>query len=216
VAGRLVERFSRPVIVIGFRDGHGRGSVRGPAGARLYDALGQCQDVLSRFGGHQQAAGVELASERLGALREQFADAIARQCAEAAPAPAGAPDLLPLAAGDDPLSVLEDLGRLEPCGFRNPRPRIVVEGRVASVREVKNGHLKLELTLGDRRRLGCFAPRLGALAGSLDGQVRVSGDLRHNSFNGTVTAELLVDDVKPADALCEPRGATRPLDTAGL
>ena len=203
VAGRLVDRFAKPVIVIGFSGEEGRGSVRGPVGARLHDALSQSQSVLSRFGGHQQAAGLEVTRDQLGSLRDLFVGAISQQ-GEGAPLSKAGFELLPLVAGDDPLVVLGDLGRLEPCGFKNPRPRIVVEGRVASVREVKNGHLKLELSLGDRRRLGCFAPRLGALAATLDGIVRVSGDLRHNSFGGNVSAELLVEEVAPAGAAEQP------------
>jgi single-stranded-DNA-specific exonuclease len=202
VAGRLVDRFQRPVIVVGFDAGTGRGSVRGPAGSRLHDALSAASDVLVRFGGHQAAAGLEVLEHQLDALRARFIDAVAGQ--EIAPcAEPGSADLLQLAAGDDPLAVLADLRRLEPCGHRNPRPRIVVEGRVASVREVKNGHLKLELTLDNRRRLDCFAPRLGALASTLEGRVRVIGDLRHNGFNGADAAELLVEQVTPADPLGE-------------
>jgi len=216
VAGRLVERFGRAVIVVGFAGDEGRGSVRGPEGARLHDALSESTNALLRFGGHQQAAGVEVARDRLEALREHFADAIARQRTEATPERAASPELLPLLAGDDPLAVLDDLGRLEPCGFRNPRPRIVVEGRVASVREVKNGHLKLELTLSDRRRLGCFAPRQGALAGTLDGLVRVSGDLRHNSFAGNVSAELLVENVTPLGGARDSQDGTQALSTAAM
>lgn len=196
VAGRLVDRFQRPVIVVGFDAGSGRGSVRGPSGVRLYDALAAASDVLVRFGGHQQAAGLELLEGRLEALRARFIDAVA--CQADAPPPEAGPELLPLAVADDPRAVLADLGRLEPCGFRNPRPRLVVEGQVASVREVRNGHLKLELMLDSRRRLDCFAPRRGELAAILDGRVRVVGDLRCNSFRGVQAAELLVDEVGPS------------------
>jgi hypothetical protein len=70
---------------------------------------------------------------------------------------------------------------------------------VSSLREVKNGHLKLELMLGDRRRLGCFAPRRGELARTLQGHVRVVGDLRLNSFGGVDSAELFVDEVSPLE-----------------
>jgi single-stranded-DNA-specific exonuclease len=203
VAGRLADRFERPVIVVGFDAGTGRGSVRGPNGSRLHDALGEAADLMVRFGGHQQAAGLEILEERLDALRARFCEAVARQGKAPAPS-AGSTEVLSLLAGDDPLAVLSDLGRLEPCGFRNPRPRIVVEGQVSSAREVKNGHLKLELLLADRRRLDCFAPRRGELASGLRGLVRVVGDLRHNSFNGNVTAELLVEEVSKPAGLSEP------------
>jgi single-stranded-DNA-specific exonuclease len=199
VAGRLVDRYQRPVIVIGFDGGVGRGSVRGPAGARLHDALSEVSDLLVRFGGHQAAAGLEVAADRIDALRARFGDSVARQCSGPLP-PAGSGELLPLAMNDDPLAVVADLRRLEPCGFRNPRPRIVTEGRVAAVREVKNGHLKLEIVLDSRRRLDCFAPRRGELAASLEGRVRVVGDLRHNGFGGVDAAELLVEEVTASES----------------
>jgi single-stranded-DNA-specific exonuclease len=215
VAGRLVDRYQRPVIVVGMEEGSGRGSVRGPIGARLHDALSEASDVLVRFGGHQQAAGLEVLAERLGSLRARFVDAVARQVSSPrAESPGG--ELMPLDAGDDPLAVLADLGRLEPCGFRNPRPRIVVEGRVASAREVKNGHLKLELLLDNRRRLDCFAPRRGELASSLAGRVRVVGDLRHNGFSGVAAAEVLVDEVTPVGASSDSVEAGARLSTGAI
>lgn len=215
VAGRLVDRYQRPVIVIGFDGGVGRGSVRGPAGARLHDALSEVGDVLLRFGGHQAAAGLEVAAERMEALRSGFVDSVARQ--GNAPLPqAGSVELLPLAMNDDPLAVVADLRRLEPCGFRNPRPRIVTEGRVASVREVKNGHLKLEIVLDSRRRLDCFAPRRGELAASLDGRVRVVGDLRHNGFGGVDAAELLVEEVAASESSGGPHVAALSPDVCSL
>lgn len=208
VAGRLVDRYQRPTIVLGFDAGVGRGSVRGPAGSRLHDALSHASGVLIRFGGHQAAAGLEVAEDRLEALRTRFIDAVSRQ--ESAPAPAGdGAEPLLLAASDDPRVVLADLGRLEPCGFRNPRPRIAAEGRVAGLREVKNGHLKLEIVLDSRRRLDCFAPRRGELAASLSGRVRVVGDLRHNGFGGVDAAELLVDEVGPSDSCVGAAAAAR-------
>src|SRR6185295_6933234 len=36
VAGRLADELARPVVVVGFQGGLGRGSVRGPRGSRLY------------------------------------------------------------------------------------------------------------------------------------------------------------------------------------
>ena len=39
IAARLVDRFARPAIAIGFRDGEGRGSARTVRGVNLFDAL---------------------------------------------------------------------------------------------------------------------------------------------------------------------------------
>lgn len=193
VAGRLADRFERPVIVAGFEGGIGRGSVRGPAGSRLHDALAETAPVLIRFGGHQQAAGLELREEQLPALRRAFVAAVEQQGAPRSSEPG--PELWAFAPEDDPASVLADLARLEPCGHGNPRPRLVVEGRVLGAREVKNGHLKLALELSGGRTLGCFAVNQGSRAGALGGSVRVIGDLRHNSFPGAEPVEMFVEQL---------------------
>jgi single-stranded-DNA-specific exonuclease len=198
VAGRLADQLGRPVIVVGFDEQSGRGSVRGPAGSRLHDALSQASDVLVRFGGHQQAAGMEVLEERLPEFRERFVEAVSRQ--PALPPPDVEAGVLELEPGDELLAVLADLDRLEPCGFGNPRPRLRARGQVLEAREVKNGHLKLVLDLGERRPLGCFAVRQGSAAGELRGRrVDVVGDLRHNTFPGGAGVELFVEQVALSD-----------------
>jgi single-stranded-DNA-specific exonuclease len=72
VAGRLASRFGKPTIILALDGARGRGSVRGPAGFSVYDALVRVRDVLFAFGGHHAAAGVEMASDRLETLRERF------------------------------------------------------------------------------------------------------------------------------------------------
>src|SRR5207253_2274315 len=67
VAGRVASRFGRPTIVIALETDKGRGSVRGPSGSRLHDALTRCKHELVGFGGHQAAAGVEVREGRVDA-----------------------------------------------------------------------------------------------------------------------------------------------------
>ena len=64
VAARLMERFSRPVIVISMHEGEGRGSGRAPDPFDLHSALADCAQYLTRFGGHAAAAGVEIEERR--------------------------------------------------------------------------------------------------------------------------------------------------------
>jgi single-stranded-DNA-specific exonuclease len=204
----LVDRFGCAVIVVGLEGESGRGSVRGPVGSRLYDALVQVADVLQRFGGHQQAAGLEVAASQVPELRRRFAAAIAAQVLArqhgAAASSSGAgkvSELCALEPQDDPAAVLSDLGKLEPCGFGNPRPKLVVKARVTGAREVKNGHLKLLLQLPAGRMLDCFAISQGSRAGHLVGGVTVVGDLRHNSFPGSEPVELFAEEITLATAL---------------
>ncbi|HLV22990.1 MAG TPA: single-stranded-DNA-specific exonuclease RecJ [Polyangiaceae bacterium] len=192
VAGRLADRFAKPAIVVGFDGARGRGSVRGPAGARLHDALRGCSEVLLRFGGHQAAAGVEVELGRLEELRQRFERACER-------APLGAPVERPpvtlLDPEDDLLQVVKDLRAFEPCGEQNPAPKLGVQAKVALSREVRGGHLKLELELPGGRRLSAFGPSLGGRAASLGQEVLVIGQLRPDRWRGGDAVELGVEQI---------------------
>lgn len=190
VAGRLADRFARPVIVVGFEGGHGRGSVRGPAGSRLHDALAAVSLVLERFGGHQAAAGLEMTIDRLPELRAAFERAVEAQGPPAAPVDDG--PFVALRPGDSTARVLADFALLEPCGEGNPCPALECVATVLRAREVTGGHLKLELELEGGERLGAFGPGLGARAGALSGRVVVRGRLRRDRYRGGGAAELLV------------------------
>ena len=194
VAGRLSASHDKPVIAVGFDGERGRGSVRGPQGVRLYDLLTECSDTLLRFGGHQAAAGVELEPSRLAELRSRFeAACTASSEPELAPSPARPATLL--ASGDDPARVAADLARFEPCGERNPAPTLGVRGRVLESREVRGGHLKLELELDGGFRIGAFGVDLGSRAAGLAGSVTLIGQLRPDRYRGGGAVELRADAI---------------------
>jgi single-stranded-DNA-specific exonuclease len=193
VAGRLASELRKPVVVIGFENGIGRGSVRGPQGSRLHDAVSACAPLLRRFGGHQAAAGLELEIAHLGAFRAAFEQASAAQ----PPLPCVGDDVLRarLARGDSLNRVFNELGLLEPCGESNPAPALALTGRVVSAREVSGGHLKLELQLDSGERLSAFGIAMGGRAESLVGEVAVSGKLRPDRYRGGGAIELKLDKI---------------------
>ncbi|HVU04061.1 MAG TPA: single-stranded-DNA-specific exonuclease RecJ [Polyangiaceae bacterium] len=193
VAGKLADRYARPVVVVGFENGEGRGSVRGPKGARLFDALSRTASLLTRFGGHQAAAGLEVPIARLAELRAAFESAVDAVRGESAPDPLA--DALPLSGRDDPLRVLRDFERLEPCGQGNPLPKLRVSGTVAAARELRGGHLRLEVLLADGHRLGCFGVGMASEYATLEGPVSVVGDLRRDSYRGGDAIELFLSSV---------------------
>jgi single-stranded-DNA-specific exonuclease len=130
--------------------------VRAPDGARGLDlrgALASCRDLVERFGGHREAAGVTVRADRIDALREAFAAAIAAQHAEA---PAHddvelVDAVLPLRRVDEDL--VQGLVRLSPYGVGFPGPRFCLEAaEVARVRVLKARHLSLTLAQGEHRR----------------------------------------------------------------
>ena len=124
VAARLMERFSRPAIVISMHEGEGRGSGRAPDSFDLHSALAGCAQYLTRFGGHAAAAGVEIEEENLAAFRQ----AINAWAAEHAARPEAVSLQLDAAVTLAELNLdnVQELARLAPFGRENPMPVLLV------------------------------------------------------------------------------------------
>jgi single-stranded-DNA-specific exonuclease len=218
VAGRLAEKFELPAVVIGFDGERGIGSVRGPRGSRLYDALSESRAEVVRFGGHQAAAGVEVRLERLDAFRRAFEQACrqlstlavasaATASAEALPGfsnsdpeRASVSSAFQFRASDDPVRLLRDLALLEPCGESNEAPSFVFDAELVTAREVKGGHLKLDLRLPSGQGISAFGVELGARAAELGTTVRLLGTLRPDTWRGGGAAEISIQAVLEAGA----------------
>ncbi len=227
VAARLVDKYRVPVVVVALEGAEGRGSVRGPAGCRLHDALTASKESLVGFGGHQAAAGVHVAATQIERLRDLFADACLRfSDAQASdvrgtsvvvgqgplgegpslPAPASlsrgrddGPDawLDPL---DEPHAVVVDLERFEPCGEGNRAPKLLVQGaEVVSARVMKEEHLRLVVRHGGRL-LDAFGFGLGDRAPVAGETVDLHGGLRRDTFRGRGAVELRLTGVLRAGA----------------
>lgn len=190
VAARLVDRFHVPAIVVGFEGDEGRGSVRGPKGARLHDALVTCADTMEGFGGHQAAAGVHLRRDRLEALREGFCAAHAHlPRPERHAAPAVDADLDPR---DEPSRVVRELGWLEPTGEGHPYVRLrVSRARVTSARVMRGEHLRLVVD-HEGRWLDAFGYGLAAASIGVGDVVDLIGSLRRDHYRGGSAVELRV------------------------
>lgn len=70
VASRMVERFGKPCIVLSKDGENARGSGRSVEGFSIIDAISACSDLLLRYGGHNQAAGMTLSLEKVEAFTE--------------------------------------------------------------------------------------------------------------------------------------------------
>ncbi|MEE8373491.1 MAG: single-stranded-DNA-specific exonuclease RecJ [Dehalococcoidia bacterium] len=151
VAGRLVDEFYRPAIVIHLDEGTARGSARSIPDFDIIAALTECRDLLTRFGGHSQAAGFIMPDSDVDKLRERLQKIAARELADV--------DLRPALSVDTvvPLSALRGqtykmIGRLEPYGQANQIPCFLSKKvQVVSSRAVgANGdHLKLKVRDGN-------------------------------------------------------------------
>ncbi|MCU0682341.1 MAG: single-stranded-DNA-specific exonuclease RecJ [Polyangiaceae bacterium] len=196
VAGRLASTYGRPVVVAAIHEGVAHGSVRSAGGVPVVTALGRCREALLGLGGHEKAAGVKFIPARLGEVREAFAAAVAALEAGAQADPQ--PPTVRLDPSDEPSAIVRDFALLEPCGERNRAPSVCAVGAlVVSAREVRGGHLSLDLEVEGRRMRG-FGAQLGGRAGAIGRRVNVWGGLRRDGWKGGDAVEIRVDEVSPA------------------
>jgi single-stranded-DNA-specific exonuclease len=79
VAGRLTERYSRPVLMVSLRDPPSQGSGRSIEGLNLKEALTDCAEHLLAYGGHAAAAGFRLDAGQLEPFRRRFLEAVGQR-----------------------------------------------------------------------------------------------------------------------------------------
>ena len=153
VAGRLVERFHRPVFVLSHNpeDGLAQGSGRSIRSFHLLEALESMPELFERFGGHRQAAGLTLASGNVDLFRARLNDYAAARLSLA--------DLVPELEIDAVLHLREineravaELFSLAPFGCGNPLPLFAaLDAEVAGPPAVwKEKHLRVMLRQNGR------------------------------------------------------------------
>jgi single-stranded-DNA-specific exonuclease len=169
VASRLVERFHRPVFVIGRNpeDGLAQGSGRSIPAFHLLEAMEAMPDLFVRFGGHQHAAGVTLEAARVDEFRERFnAYAAAHLTAEDFQPRMDVDAVIEL--GDLTEPAIEEVLALAPFGNGNPPPlAAALDVEVASQPAVmKEKHLRVAMRQNGRAlvlKAWNFAERAGEM-----------------------------------------------------
>lgn len=197
VASRVVERYGRPTFLVGFDGPVGKGSGRSISRFDLHGALGECGDLLERYGGHRMAAGITLRRDRFDEFRARFERVAAARLGPADLGPEQRVDIeIPLAEATDELERL--IRCLEPCGMGNPAPVFGVRG-VGLTRRQKVGtnHLRGTL-LGDGGSLGAIAFRMADRIADLgDGPVDATFRLEQNEFRGQTALQARVLSLAP-------------------
>ncbi len=191
IAAKLVDKFRRPALVVGFDGDDGRGSARTIGGFNLYTALHACRDHLGAHGGHAAAAGFSVRPEAFDAFREAFVAEASRFFAAGAVSSTVEVDAQ-ADLGELDVSQALELERIAPFGMANAQPLLVIPGVVAkSTRVVGKGHLQLTLSQhgaqGDAIAFGMADQDPGPGA-SLD----VVATAEVDSFRGTRRTRLRV------------------------
>ncbi len=206
-ASRVAEQFGRPTVLLTSNGGEAKGSARSVRGVDLHAALGQCADLLTRFGGHAHAAGLSLPVENVPELRARLEASVANSiCAD---------DLVQELELDAELNLQEVderfwrvLKQFDPFGPDNPKPvfwgrDLRVVGQPTTCGADKR-HLRLRVAQRDGGGASFsvigfgLADRLPAVMSSLrvGRPLEMAFVVEENTWNGRTSLQLRAEDVR--------------------
>ncbi|QQG41049.1 MAG: single-stranded-DNA-specific exonuclease RecJ [Candidatus Levyibacteriota bacterium] len=194
VAGRLVEEFYRPAIVVSIGETHSKASARSIHGFNIIEFIRTASHLLIDAGGHPMAAGFTVETAKLTLLQKHLEEKAEEIIDEA---------LLQRSLRIDceiPIEIIDqhlykELQALAPFGMKNPEPtfvsrNVVIEDMRLVGKDRK--HVKFKFSI-DAIGFG-----LGEKAGefSVGDKVDIVYTIDENEWNGRKTLQLKVRDIK--------------------
>jgi single-stranded-DNA-specific exonuclease len=202
VASKLVDAFHRPAIVISIDGDVAHGSCRSIPSFNMLGALESCGELMTKFGGHKQAAGLTLESGRIRELRARVN--------EYADSRLGPDDLRPRLWIDGSLTfrsineqVISELATLAPFGAGNPCPifRTSNVEIVDGPRRLKERHLKMAFKQEGRvlRGIAWRASERESFVTEHRAAIDLAFSLEQDTWNGERYLQLSVADFRAPD-----------------
>ena len=203
VASKLVDAFHRPAIVLSIDGDVAHGSCRSIPSFNMLGALESCGEVMSKFGGHKQAAGLTMETAKIRELRGRVND-FADSCL-------GPDDLRPRLWIDGSLGfksineqVVSELATLAPFGAGNPCP-IFRTSRVEIVdgpRRLKERHLKMAFKQDGRvfRGIAWRSSERESFVTEHRAAIDLAFSLENDIYNGERYLQLSVADFRAPES----------------
>ncbi len=212
VASRICSRYGRPAIILSDDDGLAVGSARSVGDFSLYDAIASCKELLVRFGGHAQAAGLSLNIDKVDEFRLKINE-YAKNVYGDMPF-----DLLSIDCKLRPsafdVELVRSLEVLAPFGTGNPTPVFGLFGmkldRISAVGASAN-HLKLEVSRdGASATVMHFNCTLDSFGYKIGDKIDLAVNADINEYMGHEQVSLTTKGIRPSgldeeQVLCDIR-----------
>ena len=215
VAGRLVQKFYRPAVVVSEGKTYSKASARSINGFDIIKAIRECEPDLVDCGGHPLAAGFTIETKKLKAVKKKILE-IAKKALDKKSLTKSLKIDCEVRLADLNFELYQAISQLAPFGMGNPEPLFASRGlRVLNAKLVgKNqGHLKLLLDdpkTSKIERAGAEAELvsqlpfdgigfgLGEIYHKLtkDRLIDIAYSLSLNEWNGKKRLELKIRDIK--------------------
>lgn len=199
VAAKICDKFYKPCIVLSRKNGIATGSARSIPRFNIFDALTSCEDLLTKFGGHSQAAGLSLSESDIDAFSEKinkYAKSVLKE-----------EDMIRsieldcrLNPSDITLKTAESLNILEPLGAENEKPIFsLCNATILNITKIgaEGKHLRLVIG-GSGKTINAVGFGMGEYADYLKQNdiIDVAFNLDINDFKGTKSVQLILKDIK--------------------
>ena len=200
VASKLTEKYYKPTVLMCIDDGKATGSARSIKGFSIFDALCDSSELLDKFGGHEQAAGLSIDVENLDEFRKRInayadehltdIDMVEEINAE-----------FELSEESADFKLIEELHRLEPFGVSNPTPRFIMRNCLLNdIRIIGKNRQHLKLEIEKNEVFECIGFNMAHLAeGFRTGdKIDILFQLDENTFMGNRRIQMLIKDIRMA------------------
>lgn len=208
VAGRLKEKYHRPVAVVAHDGELGKASARSVSGVDLGAAVGAAytEGYVVSGGGHAMAAGFTARRDGLAKLHDYLEARLEQAITRYGENRAMMIDEC-IAAGGVSAQLCDMLAQAAPYGMGNPEPRMVIpQAFIMEMDVLKESHLRFFVTGKDGGgRLKCMAFRavgspLGELLAKSKGRpIHLAGYARAELWQGKRYVTFHVEDAAEAD-----------------
>jgi single-stranded-DNA-specific exonuclease len=199
VASRIAEEYNRPAFILSIENGIAKGSARSIPSFDIHQALTQCKDLLKRFGGHKQAAGLSVLTEDIGRFRNMMSDIVSQTLSDEDFVPVLNIDAA-VGLSDISVSLVDEIAMLEPFGYGNDEPLFGARGLEAmQPRVVGNNHLKMRLKQKGRS-IDCIGFDFGGMLNTIEENAAVDAAFipAINEWNGGRYLQLNLKAIRPA------------------
>ena len=197
VASRICEKYNKTCILISIEDDWCKSSGRSVEGLNLFDALGNCADILEKFGGHAYAAGFSIKEEYIAELDRRLNE-FAKNCEIEEKLPRLLIDSK-INVSDINAATIRKTEILAPYGAGNKVPVFaLMNARIVDVKTLSDGKHCRFLVESDKRIVETIAFGAGSLASEYcpGDVVDLAGELNINLYNGQTRLQLILSGIR--------------------
>ena len=198
-----MRQYRRPTVLLIIEGDEAMGAARSFEGFDILSAISKLSDILIKFGGHSQAAGLTVPAGKIDEFRARLKEIAEKEISPETLIPSIDIDA-ELDPGEVTLELIDELARLEPFGMGNPHPLFALKNM--KIRELarmgtNSDHLKLKVSKNGGPALGAVGWGMGAIEEDILPQsfVDLAVQLEINTWQDRSNIQLLIVDLKPSD-----------------